>query len=164
MAWCPAPSVQGKEAASAGRPTRQPPPGNACNASPPAFCSRYSAATIREGMSPLRRLCWCCSCAPSPFGLLPQLRPCMKLPPTDTATAGGLPLSTTTFNQQCDKATLTHADVAVAAVVLKAVGAQGQGNERHMARVHGLKREARGVAVEVGCITNMAEWGHALSG
>mmetsp|Transcript_37364 Transcript_37364/g.98845 ORF Transcript_37364/g.98845 Transcript_37364/m.98845 type:complete len:345 (+) Transcript_37364:1-1035(+) len=44
----------------------------------------------------------------------------------------------------------TERDVAVAAVVVEAIGTQEQRNERHMARVHGLQRDASRRAVEVG--------------
>ena len=66
---------------------------------------------------------------------------------------------------------LTHADVAVAAVMLEAVCAQGQGHQADMARVHGLQAEAAVVAVEVGILDEVLdglhhlqqEWGTAAS-
>ena len=43
-----------------------------------------------------------------------------------------------------------HADVPVTSVVLKAIRAQVEGDERDMTGVHGLKGKARCAAVEVG--------------
>ena len=42
-----------------------------------------------------------------------------------------------------------HGDVAITAIVLKAVGVEEEGDKRHMAAVHRLKREACAAAVEV---------------
>lgn len=43
----------------------------------------------------------------------------------------------------------SHGKIAVAAVVLEALGSEEQSHQRHVAGVHGLEREPRGRAVEV---------------
>lgn len=62
------------------------------------------------------------------------------------------------------RALLTHADIPVAAVVLKAVCPQGQRHQADMARVHRLQAEAAVVAVEVGILDQVLDGLHDLQG
>lgn len=45
-----------------------------------------------------------------------------------------------------------HGEVAVAAVVLEALRSEEEGHQGHVARIHGLEREPRRRAVEVGVV------------
>lgn len=55
-----------------------------------------------------------------------------------------------------------HGDVAVAAIVLEALGSEEQSHQSHVARVHGLKRKPGGRAVEVGIVHQVLDGLHNL--